>query len=289
MSIQDLFGYLTGNQLAGTLVLVFCALVLRLLIERYLNRRDSLEAESRRRIISNLRNGLFFLVLVGLMMIWAPALRTFALSLTAFAVAIILATKELILCISGSFLKTTSGAMRVGHWIEVHGFRGEVVDQTLLSTRIEELGNGAGSYEFTGRTIVIPNSLFLTHPVTNERFFKRYVIHNFQLVIEAHYDPVAVEKAVLKAIDLAMKDHIEGARRYNAMIEKRAGIDIVDLEPKTHFSTTNEGRVRLQVTAFLPTRQAVQIEQKAVLAGLAVARMQYQENLPNLAALPVSA
>lgn len=64
------------------------------------------------------------------------------------------------------------------------------------------------------------------------------------------------------------------ARRYNAKIEKKAGIDIRDPEPRTSVSTMNDGKVGLFVAAFLPTREAAIIEQIALREGLSADRDQ---------------
>lgn len=284
MEILSTVTELLTNQVVGTIVLFFVAFAIRFAAERYFLSRTDVETEQRRRILSNLRNSLFFIVLIGLMLIWAPALRTFALSLTAFAVAIILATKELILCISGSVLKTASRSMRIGHWIEINGMRGEVVDQTLWSTTIQELGNGTGHYDFTGRTIIIPNSLFLNAPLFNERFFKRYVIHSFQLVVDPHTEIEIVEEAMLSSLREEMKDHAEAAKRYSALVAKQTGVDIFDIEPHCKLSATNEGKIKMVVTALLPTRSALSIEQKALRAGLATYR---EITTPHPALMPV--
>jgi len=266
--VSDVISKLAGNQISGTIILVVVAVVVRIITERHLSGRDDLEAEQRRRMLSSLRNALFFVLLVGLALIWAPSLRTFALSLTAFAVAIILATKELILCISGSLVKTTGASMRVGSWIEVNGVRGEVIDQTLMTTTIQELGKEHTAFEFTGRTIVIPNSVFLTAPVINERFFKRYVFHTFSMVVDANVNTAPIEKVLIDVVNAEMEDDIEVANRYMALIEKRSGLDLHEPEPRVHMHMQNDGKVKLSLRAFLPTKRALEIEQKAMRAGL---------------------
>lgn len=262
-----------GPEIVSTLLLAAGYLGLRWLAQRQLRKDPADEgAEQARRLLVNLKSALIVLLLLGLFFIWAPEIRTFALSLTAFAVAIILATKELILCVSGTILRTTSGAFGVGDWIEVGGVRGEVLDRTLLSTTLQELHNDGPVHEFTGRTVVVPNSQFLTTPVRNERFYRRYVIHSFVLVLERDVDLAAVEAAVRGSLTHSMAPHAEVAQRYNALIERRAGIDLIDLTPRIRLQMTNEGRLRLTVSAFLPTREAVSIERRAVDAALAAAR-----------------
>lgn len=268
MTVSEILNLLTGNQIAGTVFIVVVVIVVRLGVQRFLAHREGIEPEQRRRLLSNLRNSLFFVLLVGLALVWAPSLRTFALSLTAFAVAIILATKELILCISGSFVKTASGSMQVGNWVEVSGVRGEILDQTLMTTTIQELGKDQAAYEFTGRTIVLPNSIFLTVPAINEQFFKRYVFHAFQIVVDVKTNIALLEKAMVDTVNKEMGSEWEIARRYLALIEKRSGFDIQGPEPRTRIEMLDDGKVKLILTAFLPTRRAIDIEQKAMRAGL---------------------
>lgn len=275
--MSQIITILTSNQIAGTIILVFLAIAIRVGAERYLTHRDDVEADHRRRMLSSLRNTLFFILLIGLVFVWAPSLRTFALSLTAFAVAIILATKELILCISGSLVKSSGASMRVGSWIEVNGIRGEVIDQSLMTTTIQELGKDHGAYDFTGRTIAMPNSIFLTSSVINERFYKRYVFHTFYMVVDANIDTAPLVKIMVDAVNMEMKEHLDVAKRYIALIENRSGIDIHEPEPRVKIQMLNDGRVKLALTAFLPTRQAAEIEQKALHLGLQELRRQITE------------
>ncbi len=284
MSLEDdLIGPLehaVGNQLLATVFLVVAVIIARIVLQRLINKKFEDQAAQRRRMMANTRNGLLLILIFGMIFIWAPALRTFALSLTAFAVAFIIATKELILCISGSIVVASSSALRVGSWVEIGETRGEVTDQTLLTTTLQELGSGPNAYEFTGKTIVIPNSQFLTTPVKNERFYKRYVLHNFSLTMEADSDPQPVADAMLASVGAGLAPFKDAAGRYHDLIEERAGIEIPDPEPSARFSSTNDGRIRITVSCLLPTEAAMEIEQSALLAGLklaADARQQREE------------
>src|SRR5690606_32112227 len=82
-------------------------------------------------------------------------LRTVAISIVAIAVAFVVATKELILCITGSILKMASRSFVIGDRIQVKDFRGDVIDQNLLATTILEVGPGKLTHQRTGRMAVI--------------------------------------------------------------------------------------------------------------------------------------
>lgn len=165
MQLDGVTSWFSGNQIASTLVLVASFFVLRKLAEKLLRGSADFIPDDRRRLISLSHNTLVLLLVIGLIMIWAPALRTFALSVTAFLVALVLATKELILCITGGLLRTSTGSFSVGDWVRIGDQRGEVIDQSILSVTLQELETPTRGHHFTGRTITLPNSVFLTATV----------------------------------------------------------------------------------------------------------------------------
>lgn len=108
----------------ASISLTLVLLVAKVIAGRALSRRDDLTPQVARRWTANFRNVLLLVAVIGLIMIWAPQLRTFALSLTAIAIAIVVAIKELILCLSGAALRTFTRAFSVGDVIEVGTTKG---------------------------------------------------------------------------------------------------------------------------------------------------------------------
>lgn len=234
----------------------------RYFLVHQIRRRSEFLSKNQRLWMSRAKNGSVLLIVVGLVSIWWPELREFALSIAAAAVALVIATKELILCFSGSVLKAGSGAFGIGDWIEVGDLRGEVIEQNMLSTTIQELDTENNSYEYTGKTVTIPNSVFLSQSVKNMNFMKRYVFHRFTIVTEPVLDPFEAKRWILNRIDGYSENFMDIARRYNAMIEKRAGIDIPGAEPRVRIRTTDAGKNEFSVIVFCPTAQAVEMEQR---------------------------
>ncbi|MGN7062004.1 mechanosensitive ion channel domain-containing protein, partial [Neisseria sp. P0001.S006] len=74
------------------------------------------------------RNISMLLLLFGVAMIWAAQIQTLALSMFAVAAAIVVATKELIMCLSVSILRSVTKQYSIGDYIEINGLRGLVVD-----------------------------------------------------------------------------------------------------------------------------------------------------------------
>jgi small-conductance mechanosensitive channel len=150
----------------------------------------------------------------------------------------------------------------VGDWIEIGDIRGEVIDRNLVSTTLTEIDPIHNTYECTGKTIVIPNSLLLTHAVKNMNFMRRYVFHAFTITTEPDVNVFYVKTLILQRIAVYSESFYEVAKRYNGVIEKRSGIDIAGPEPRIRITTTDLGKNAFTVIVFCPAKEAWDLEQK---------------------------
>jgi small-conductance mechanosensitive channel len=242
----------------ASVLLVLVLWISRKIVIGLVRMRTDLPPHVLRRWVVSSRNVVLFLILIGLVLIWAPQLRTFALSIAAVAVAIVVATKELILCVSGALVRASTRAFTVGDWIDVGGIRGEVVDHTLLATTLQEFQ--PNSFHYTGRTAVIPNSLLVTAPVRNLTVVRDYTFHTFALTFEPDLPLDGLEAEVARIVEARYGPHRENAARANARIERRSGVDILDPETRVRPSTSDIGKHRLTITLFCPTRLAEPLE-----------------------------
>lgn len=257
-----------GNVIAS-LLLIIGVLILRQFLVHWIRRSSIQSADLRRRWIVQVRNGCFLLALLCLVFIWASELRTVAFSLLAFVVALVLATKELILCLSGSFLKVSSGAFTIGDRIEINEIRGDVIDQTLLTTRIMEVGPGSQSHMYTGKTIVLPNSVFLTAPIINYSLTPQFVLHTFSIALKADEDWQQAEADLLSIANEVCQPFIEEARNNISRYVSREGLEINTLDPRVTVSIPEPGRIDLNIRVPLPGNQIGRSEQEIVRVYLA--------------------
>lgn len=245
---------------AATLILVASLVLVRAIAGHAIRSRTDAAPQSQRRWTATVRNALFFVGLLGIVLIWAPQLRTFALSLTAVAVAIVVATKELILCLSGAFLRASSRSFSVGDWIEVGGIRGEVVDHTVLATTLQEFQSEPHSFVPTGQTVVVPNSLFLMSPVRNQTALRDHVYHRFAVTLEPVFAAFRARPAIEEVVQARFAPFRERAVRANVSIERHTGSDLPDPAPLIRFGTTDLGKCRIEITLFCPPDSADALE-----------------------------
>ncbi|NBC26173.1 MAG: mechanosensitive ion channel [Bacteroidetes bacterium] len=264
-SIQALFenssfSYAQFRLLISTALLVLFIVVLRLLSRRYILNSVA-SRELRRKWIVQSRNGLIILFLLGMILIWGDELRTLAISVVAIAVALVIATKELISCITGSILKSGASSFDIGDRIQVKEFRGDVIDQNLLATTILEVGPGKLTQQRTGRITIIPNALFLSEPVVNESFTHEYILHVFTVPFKREDNWKAAQVAMQASAEKICAPYLEDARTFMEKLSDRRGLDIPSVDPRVSISTPAAGEIHLIVRVPAKTSQRSFVEQ----------------------------
>lgn len=255
--------------LFSTLILITSMLVLRALANRLI--RSSVEStELRRKWLVQSRNGLLLLALLGLFIIWGEELRTLALSVVAIAVAFVVATKELIMCITGSLLKTGARSFDIGDRIQVKDFRGDVIDQNLLATTILEVGPGKLTHQRTGRMIVLPNSLFVSEPVVNESFTHDFVIHAFTVPFMREDNWRAAQQALLAAATKHCAHNLETIRRHMHKVSVQRGLEVPTVDPRVTLQFPDAEEVHLIVRVPAKAAQKSFIEQSILTEAFAI-------------------
>ena len=137
-----------------------------ILLSAHFRSHPDLSIENKRRSLVVSRNITMLLLLFGLAMIWAAQIQTLALSMFAVAAAIVVATKELIMCLSGSILRSVTKQYSIGDYIEI-------------------------------------NSLLLSHTVRRDNILGNYVIHTVEIPVPIHLDSdeiIGRLKAVLEPL-----------------------------------------------------------------------------------------
>lgn len=215
----------------------------------------------RRNLLILTRNAAVLAFVGGLVIIWARELQSVALSLAAIAVALVIASKELILCLSGSILRISGSGFRIGDRIEIGGIRGDVIDIGALTTTLLEVGPGPAVHKSTGRTVVLPNSHFLLHPVTNETFTGPFVLHAATLPLSRDEDWQDAERRLLAAAHEECDGYLDDARANMEKLGRKHGLLPPSVEPQSWLRVPKPGEIELIVRFPAPARLRGQVEQ----------------------------
>lgn len=245
----------------SSLILLLLFIVLRATLVQVVLKNNRLSGEARRRWIVAIRNGLVGTFVLGLIFIWESQLSTFAVSLVAVALALVLATKELIACMSGALLRMVTNAYSLGDRIEIDGIRGNVVDYNLLTTTLLEIGPGQTSHQYTGRAMTVPNSLMFTRPLTNETFSKKYVVHVMTLRLTTQDDWERAETLLLTIAHEVCTPYIHEAQKHMKQLEGKNWLDAPSVEPRVTIQLPEPGKITLYLRVPSPAHRTSRTEQ----------------------------
>ncbi|RFA27783.1 hypothetical protein CAI21_14320 [Alkalilimnicola ehrlichii] len=217
--------------------------------------------EARRRWLVMVRNVAVLLCLFLLVVVWAEQLRTLALSVVAFAAAIILSTKELLMCLTGGMLRSSTNMFSIGDRVEVKKLRGDVIDLNMLTTTVLEIGPDQLSHQHTGRAVVIPNSVFLAEPVVNESYTEDYVLHTSVMPASRKEDWVRIERHLLQAATEVCEEFIDAAQRHISRVGRRQGIEVPSVQPRVTLLFPKPEEIHLIARFPVPARRKGRTEQ----------------------------
>lgn len=240
--------------------IVIIAILLKLLTNRLARHRRNRKEQDNRHVSHSIRHLINLVTVLLLLFVWSTEIQNFALSIAAFAVAIVLAMREFIQSIIGFFYLVTTRPFRVGDWIQVDGNVGEVAEIDWVKTTILELD--MNTYRMTRRVIYLPNSKLVTSAIKNLNFIKRYVTHHFDIVRKESVNGfLFYDDLYQRCVDYC-SDFYDVALRYNSIIERKLDAKIFGPDPEIRFSTTDIGDFKASIKLFCPTELAIELEHK---------------------------
>lgn len=248
------------NNLIVSVILIVTVLILRYVVIRGI-RKVQWRIDQKRRILVNIRNASLVIIGLGLFLVWSTELKTFAVSIVAIAAAVVIATKELLMCFFGGVLRLSNQMFDIGDRIEVKGIRGDVTDHSFMTTTLFEIGPGKDFHQFTGRVVTIPNSIFLTESLVNETKSGRFVLHVFKVTRNRAEDVKEVYERLLTAANTICSPYISEALQQFERMGRREGLSVPDLEPRVSLAFSSQDAVDYLVRVPVATNLKGRIEQ----------------------------
>jgi small-conductance mechanosensitive channel len=244
-----------------SLILLLFLISVRALAVRWIAGNQTLSMESKRRWVVTTRNSVVLAFLIGLVIIWAHELQAFAVSLVALAAAMVLATKELILCWSGAALRVGSKVYAVGDRIQIAGHRGVVLDHDAFATKLLEIGPGQSAHLYTGRVAVFPNSLLFTNALIKENPEQEYGLYTLVVPIKIDDDWQKAERTLVEAAKAECAPFMEEAVRQMKLLEQANLLEAPSPEPRITIQLPESGKLHLVLRFPAPDRGRSRIEQ----------------------------
>jgi small-conductance mechanosensitive channel len=249
-----------------TALLLVAVIVANVGISAALLRRSRLSRETKLRTSVFWRNFSLLIALVALLFVWRAELRAAALSLAALSVALVLAGKELFTSVLGYIHRTTSGSFRFGDVIEISGVKGEVIDQTLLSTTVLEMSE---EHQFTGRVVQFPNSFYVMHPLKNHSRVGDYQLGILTVPLAAS-DNAESAKALLERVAREVcREYVAPTEAALRELEGEQFVVMPSAEPRVTVRLPDAGKVVLALRYPCRADRRTRTEQEILLGYLA--------------------
>lgn len=256
-------------EMVATLLILVGVVVLNFVISGILRTRNRLSRETKLRASVFWRNSLLLVALILLIFVWRMEIRTAALSLAALSVAVVIAGKELLTSVLGYIYRITSRSFDFGNVIEINGVKGEVIDQTLLSTTILEMNP---EHLFTGKVVQFPNSFYVTHPLKNHSRLGNYQL-GLTIVPLSATDDIDRERYLLLQAALAVcSEHIAPTQKALHELEGEQFVVMPSAEPRVTIKLIDAGKIELTLRFPCLAEQRTRIEQDIVNRYLASRR-----------------
>lgn len=248
-------------ELISTIVIIIAVIVANIVISAALRGRGWLSRETKLRASVFWRNFSLFIAVIALLFVWRAELRAAALSLAALSVALVLGGKELLTSILGYIHRTTSGSFEFGDVIEINGIKGEVIDQTLLSTTVLEMSE---EHLFSGRVTQFPNSFYVVHALKNHSRLGMYQLALVTVPLVAGSDLETARTALIEAAREVCGDNVAPTQEALRELEGEQFIVMPSAEPRVTVRLGDGGKVTLLLRFPCVASQRTRTEQDII-------------------------
>ena len=247
------------EKVIATALLIALGLLASHLWARYLSRGE-MTAEKRRLHLVWARNLIWLAVLLVIVSVWASTITGFALSLAAVAGAILIVSKELVMCIHGYLYVSLVQPFKIGDVIEFNGLHGRVVDIDMFATTLVEFDKAG---QRTGKVAEFPNGLLLTHPLKNASPTGAYALHAIRIPVPTASAPdlERIEAAALAAANRATADWRDDAMAHFRKASEENFIALPSGKTKVSWDFSDPEHLVLVVRVACPSSERAQIEQ----------------------------
>lgn len=197
---------------------------------------------------------------IALLVVWRSVIGHLAIFGGLLAAGLAFAMQEVIGSIAGWFNIVSGGIFRVGDRVEIGGVKGDVIDITLLRTKLLEMGSSlaeepswVGGRQSTGRIVSISNKATFETPTYNYSQFFDYVWEELRIPVPYSADWRHAEQIMCEVAEEASDS--EGAREAMEMMTQRFPLPKHEVDPKVYVTLTDNW-VELAARFIIPVRQS---------------------------------
>ena len=257
------------RKILTSLFFIFSYVLAHYVLKKTLIKVKDKQPEKYKKWVVGQRNALVVVAFLSIGFIWATELKALALSLVAVAAAIVVGSKEYLLCLLGGFYRITSRSFELGDIIEIDNYKGKVTDASLLSTTIFELKRDENYQYYSGKQVKFPNSILLSKPAQIQDSDDYYIFHTLNITEK---NESKLEEKIDLLISVATEEtslYIDTAKSYFRRKLLNEGITVVpSIEPKAIINSVDPEKISIKLRFPTPKDKINSVEQKILFSYL---------------------
>ncbi|MCQ8896138.1 mechanosensitive ion channel family protein [Limnobacter humi] len=207
------------------------------------------------------RNMVWVTAVLLILALWSNQITGFLISLAAIGGALLVVSKEFILCVWGALIISLNKSLKIGSTIEIGQYTGQLVNTGFVSFELAEIGP---SKKQTGRLLQLPNSLIFQWPLKNLSAYGAYGIHLIDFHFDRRVNIQRAENLVLKLANEAGKHWILEAERHFTHLENSHFVDLPKAQPEVFWNSVDEKCLRMTLRLGCPLNKRGQLEKAVV-------------------------
>jgi small-conductance mechanosensitive channel len=206
------------------------------------------------------RNVIWCVALLVIASVWASTIAGFALSLVAVAGALLIVSKELVMCVHGYLYVSLVQGFKVGDVIELGALRGRVIDIDMFATTLADVD---ATGQLSGMVTEFPNGLLLTTPLKNHSPAGRFALHHIRIPVPEGVTPdlERMEAAALAAAEQATQAWTTEAMAHFRQLSQEQFIHFPSGRTKVYWDFSNPESLVLVVRVACPGSERHAVEQ----------------------------
>lgn len=264
-SVEEAFNFLEtrpGRALLSISLIILAALINRIMHWRLMLAQKVEEDHAALRATWVRRKNLVWVTAVLLIVaLWSNMITGFLISLAAIGGALLIVSKELILCLWGALIISVNKNIKIGSTIEIGRYTGQLVNTGFVTFELAEIGP---SKKQTGRLLSLPNALIFTEPMKNLSIYGAYGVHLIDFHFDKHVKLQVAETLALRLANEAGKHWVLQAEQHFSAIEKNNFVDLPKARPETYWMSVDEKCLRMTLRLACPLNKRGQIEKTIV-------------------------
>lgn len=182
-----------------------------------------------------------FVAAVLILAVWVQQSRDLSVAVGILAAGLAFALQEVIGSIAGWVTIVSGQPFATGDRIETGGIRGDVIDITILRTKMMEIGNWLGGDHNTGRIVTVSNNFIFKEPLFNYSRYLDYVFDEITVPItyEADWQQAIAILVEAVATQPIYQDLLPRAVEQRRRTRREFAIKMTPLEPRVFVKLTD--------------------------------------------------